>query len=379
MDFELSEEQQLLKDMAGRFMQDRYGFETRGKYMKEPLGFDPAIWEAYAEQGLLALPFAEEDGGIGGGGVEVMIVMEQMGKALSLEPYLATAVIGASILRNGATDAQRQALAEEIIGGACKLAFAHSEGPARYDLAHVATRAEQSGDAYSLTGDKTLVLWGGAADKLIVSARVSGGVRDEDGVALFLVDPKAEGVSLQVYDTQDGLKAAEVKLEGAQGELLGETPGKAMAVIRQAADEAIAALCAEAVGAMEKALELTVDYIKQREQFGRAIGSFQGLQFQASDMFVELELAKSMAMYASMCARDPDPVERSRACSAAKAQVGRSLKALGERSIQLHGGVGMTMEYSIGHYFKRLSIIDRMFGDVDFHLQKLDEAGGLAA
>ena len=244
----------------------------------------------------------------------------------------------------------------------------------------MATKAEPSGEGYSLTGDKTLVLWGGAADKLIVSARVSGGVRDEDGVALFLVDPSASGVSLQVYDTQDGLKAAEVKLEGAQGELLGgDIVGNGLAVIRQAADEAIAALCAEAVGAMEKALELTVDYIKQREQFGRAIGSFQGLQFQASDMFVELELAKSMAMYASMCARDPDPVERSRACSAAKAQVGRSLKALGERSIQLHGGVGMTMEYSIGHYFKRLSIIDRMFGDVDHHLQQLDAAGGLAA
>ena len=378
MDFELNEEQQLLKDMVARFMQDRYDFEARKKFMAEPEGFSEDIWAAYAEQGLLALPFAEEDGGIGGGGAEVMLVMEQMGAALALEPYLATAVIGASILRNGATEAQRQALAEEIIGGACKLAFAHAEPGARYELAHVAAKAEKSGDAWTLSGAKTLVLWGGAADKLIVSARVSGAPTDEAGVGLFLVDADAAGVSRQVYDTQDGMKAAEITLDGAAAELLGDSTD-AMAVIRQAADEAIAALCAEAVGAMEKALNLTVDYIKQREQFGRAIGSFQGLQFQAADMFVELELARSMMMYVAMTARDPDATERARAVSAAKVQVGRSLKALGERSIQLHGGVGMTMEYAVGHYFKRLSIIDRMFGDVDFHLQKLDELGGMVA
>ena len=378
MDFELSEEQQLLKDMVGRFMQDRYDFEKRKGYMKEPAGFSDEIWAAYAEQGLLAVPFAEEDGGIGGGPVDLMIVMEEMGKALALEPYLSTVVIGGSILRTTATAAQRSALAEEIIGGACKLAFAHAEPKARYDLAFVETKAEQAGAGWTLTGAKTLVMYGGAADKLIVSARVSGGATDEAGVGLFLVDPKAAGVAIRDYPTQDGLRAAEVTLSGAEAELLGETPD-AMAAIRQASDEAIAALCAEAAGALGKSLDLTVAYIKEREQFGRAIGSFQGLQFQASEMFVELELARSMMMYAAMASRDPDPQERSRAVSAAKVQIGRSAKRLGEKSIQLHGGVGMTMEYSIGHYFKRLSIIDRTLGDTDHHLAQLDAVGGMAA
>lgn len=378
MDFELSEEQQLLKDMVGRFMGDRYEFEKRKKYMAEPAGFSDDIWAAYAEQGLLAVPFAEEDGGIGGGPVDLMIVMEEMGKALALEPYLSTVVIGGSILRTTATPAQRSALAEEIIGGACKLAFAHAEPKARYDLAYVETKAARSGDGWTLDGAKTLVMYGGVADKLIVSARVSGAATDEAGVGLFLVDPKASGVAIRDYPTQDGLRAAEVTLTGVAAELLGETPDS-MAAIRQASDEAIAALCAEAAGALSKSLDLTVDYIKQREQFGRAIGSFQGLQFQASEMFVELELARSMMMYAAMASRDPDPVERSRAVSAAKVQIGRSSKRLGEKAIQLHGGVGMTMEYSIGHYFKRLSIIDRTLGDTDHHLAQLDAVGGMAA
>ena len=249
MDFELSEEQQLLKDMVGRFMQDRYDFEKRKKYMAEPGGFSEEIWAAYAEQGLLAVPFAEEDGGIGGGPVDLMIVMEEMGKALALEPYLSTVVIGGSILRTTATPAQRSALAEEIIGGACKLAFAHSEPKARYELAHVETKAAKSGDGYTLDGAKTLVMYGGVADKLIVSARVSGGTTDEAGVGLFLVDPKADGVAIRDYPTQDGLRAAEVTLTGAAAELLGDTPDS-MAAIRQAADEAIAALCAEAAGAL---------------------------------------------------------------------------------------------------------------------------------
>ena len=378
MDFELSEEQQLLKDMVARLMQDRYEFEKRKKYMAEPMGFSEEMWAGYAEQGLLAVPFAEEDGGIGGGPVDLMIVMEEMGKGLALEPYLPTVVIGGSILRTTATAEQRSRLAEEIIGGACKLAFAHTEADARYNIAYVGTKATQAGDAWTLDGAKTLVMYGGAADKLIVSARVSGSAGDEAGVGLFLVDPKSDGVSVRDYPTQDGLRAAEITFEGAKAELLGETPD-AMGAIRQAVDEAIAALCAEAVGAMQKSLDLTVQYIKEREQFGRPIGSFQGLQFQASEMFVALELARSMMMYAAMATREEDPKERSRAISAAKLQIGRSLKSLGEKAIQLHGGVGMTMEYAIGHYFKRLSIIDRTYGDTDFHLSELDRMGGLAA
>ncbi len=378
MDFELSEEQQLLKDMVARMMADRYEFEKRKKYMAEPMGFAEDMWAGYAEQGLLALPFAEEDGGIGGGPVDLMIVMEEMGKGLALEPYLPTVVIGGSVLRTTATPEQRSRLAGEIIGGACKLAFAHSEADARYNIAYVGTKATQAGDGWTIDGAKTLVMYGGAADKLIVSARASGSAGDEAGVGLFLVDPKAEGASVRDYPTQDGLRAAEITFENAKAELLGDR-ADSMAAIRQAVDEGIAALCAEAVGAMQKSLDLTVDYIKQREQFGRPIGSFQGLQFQASEMFVALELARSMMMYGAMASRDADPVERSRAISAAKLQIGRSLKQVGEKAIQLHGGVGMTMEYAIGHYFKRLSIIDRTWGDTDFHLSELDRMGGLAA
>ncbi|MGM0583612.1 MAG: acyl-CoA dehydrogenase family protein [Pseudomonadota bacterium] len=378
MDFELSEEQQLLKDMVGRFMQDRYGFEDRKKYMAEPQGFSEVIWNGYAEQGLLGLTIPEEDGGIGGGTVDVMIVMEEMGKALALEPYLPTVVIGGSVLRNAATAEQRGRLAPEIMGGACKLAFAHQEAPARYNLGWVETKATRSGDKWTLDGEKTLVLYGGAADRFIVSARESGSADDEAGVGLFLVDAKAEGVSVRDYPTQDGLRAAEVSLSGAPAELLGEK-ADSMPALRKAADEATAALLAEAVGAMEKSLWLTVEYVKEREQFGRPIGSFQGLQFQGADMFVELELARSMMMYAAMAAQETDAASRAAQISAAKIQIGRSGRVVGERAIQLHGGVGMTMEYAIGHYFKRISIIEKMFGDTDHHLRELDRMGGLAA
>ena len=248
------------------------------------------------------------------------------------------------------------------------------ERPARYELAHVGTKATKSGEGTTITGEKSLVLNGDAADTFIVSARVSGGTRDRAGIGLFLVDAKAGGVTRRGFTTQDGLHAAEVSLKDAKAIALGE-PGSAIDTIDRVVDEAIAALCAESVGCMSEMHTLTVEYLKTRKQFGTTIGSFQALQHKAVDMFVALELARSITLYATMMAGSDDATERRRAMSAAKVQVGKSARLVGQHAIQLHGGVGMTMEFKVGHYFKRTTMIDLLFGDVDYHLGKLAEAG----
>ncbi len=381
MDFDFSEEQRMLKDSVDRLVTDRYDFDARKVHARGEHGFSEEIWKQCAELGLLALPFSEEDGGFGGGAVETMLVMESLGRALALEPYVATVVLSGGLLRHAASPAQRAELVPQIASGELKLAFAHAERHARYNLAHVETRARKEGDAYVLDGEKSLVLNGDAADKLIVSARVKGTNRDRDGIALFLIDAKAHGVSRRGYATQDGARAAEITLSGVRvpaDAALGE-PGKALAAIERTVDEAIAALCAEAVGCMEAMHKDTVEYLKTRKQFGVTIGSFQALQHRAVEMFVALEQARSITMYATMMAGESDAAERGRAMSAAKAQVGRSVRFVGQQAIQLHGGVGMTYELKVGHYFKRATMIDMMFGDADHHLAKLAAMGGLIA
>ena len=379
MDFELSEEQRLLKQSVERLLVDRYGFEQRTAYMKAPGGFSRALWKQYADLGVLALPFAEEDGGIGGGAVDVMIVMEALGRALVLEPYLATVVLAGGVLRHAGSQAQRASLIPKIADGGLILALAHAERQSRYDLADVATTAKRDGAGYVLDGAKGLVLHGDGADKLVVSARVAGKPRDRDGIALFLIDAKASGVSVRGYPTIDGLRAAEVTLSGvkvgAEG-VIGE-PGKALAVIERVVDEGMAALCAEAVGAMEVMHELTVDYLKTRRQFGVPIGNFQVLQHAAVDMLMATEQARSMAMLAAMMAEEPNAVERHKSIAAAKVQIGRSGRFVGKTATQLHGGIGMTMEYKVGHYFKRAMAIEMLFGDADHHLAALSKMGGL--
>jgi len=381
MDFELSEEQRLLKQSVERLLVDRYGFEQRTAYMKEPCGFSRALWKQYADLGVLALPFAEEDGGIGGGAVDVMIVMEALGRALVLEPYLATVVLAGGVLRHAGSQAQRASLIPKIADGSLILALAHAERQSRYDLADVATTAKRDGAGYVLDGAKGLVLHGDGADKLVVSARVAGKPRDRDGIALFLIDAKASGVSVRGYPTIDGLRAAEVTLSGvkvgAEG-VIGE-PGKALAVIERVVDEGMAALCAEAVGSMEVMHELTVDYLKTRRQFGVPIGNFQVLQHAAVDMLMATEQARSMAMLAAMMAEEPNAVERHKSIAAAKVQIGRSGRFVGKTATQLHGGIGMTMEYKVGHYFKRVTAIDVLFGDADHHLAAIAKMGGLLA
>jgi pimeloyl-CoA dehydrogenase small subunit len=347
--------------------------------MAEPDGWSRALWKQYVDLGLTALPFSEDHGGIGGGPVETMIVMEAFGRALALEPYFATVVLCGGFLRGGATDAVKGELLPKVAAGEALLAFAHIERQARYDLADVATTVKKDGAGYVLDGAKSLSLHGDCADRLIVSARVSGEQRAKNGIGLFLVDAKANGVSRRGYPTVDGLRAAEVTLSNVKvgaDAVIGE-PGNAFPLIEQVVDAAIAALSAEAVGAMSAMHEITVDYLKQRKQFGVPIGSFQVLQHRAGEMLIALEQARSMAMLATMMAEEPNAAERRKAIAAAKVQIGRSAKIVGQGAIQLHGGIGMTMEYKVGHYFKRATMIDTMFGDADHHLAALTRRGGI--
>lgn len=373
MDFELSDEQRLLKDSVGRFLSEHYSFEARTRFLKEAEGWSRDAWATYAQLGLLGLPFDERHGGFGGGPVETMIVAEAFGRALTLEPYLATVVLGGGLVRLGGTEAQKSTVLPAIASGAMRLALAHAERQARYDLADVATTARKDGSSYVIDGAKTLVIHGDTADTLVVSARLSGDCRERGGLALFLVDADAAGVSRRGYPTIDGQRAAEIGLSqvrvGAEA-LIGE-PGTAFALIERIADQAIAALCAEATGAMSEMLDATVDYLKTRKQFGAPIGTFQALQHRASDMLIALEQARSMTMLATMMADEPDDAERRKAISAAKVQIGRSGRLVGQHAVQLHGGIGMTMAYKIGHYFKRVTAIDATFGDADHHLTLL--------
>ncbi len=381
MDFELSEEQRLLRESVSRMLAGAYDSEKRKRYAGEAAGFSRALWQKYAELGLLGLPFEEKYGGIGGGAVETMIVMESFGRMLVVEPYLATVILGGGLVRLGGSDALQAAVLPKIASGDTLLAFAHAERQARYDLADVATMARKDGSDFILDGEKTLVLNGDSADRLIVSARLSGSRRDPAGIGLFLVDATAKGVTRRGYPAIDGRRAAEISFSGvrvAAEAVVGE-PGKAFALIEHVTDHAIAAVCAEAVGAMDALHANTVEYLKSRKQFGVPIGNFQVLQHRAADMLVALEQARSMALFAAMMADDPDADARRQALSAAKVQIGRSGRFIGQQAIQLHGGIGMTMEYSAGHYFKRLTAIDTLFGDADHHLTLLARMGAPAA
>jgi pimeloyl-CoA dehydrogenase small subunit len=381
MDFDLTEEQSILKDSLDRLLADRYGFEDRKRHMAAPEGWSAQMWASYAEMGLMALPFAEADGGLGGTPVETMIVMESLGRALALEPYFPTVVLGGSFLRFGGNDDQRAEYIPAVADGSLKLALAQVERNSRYDLNHVDTTAAKGGEGYVLNGQKSVVMHGDSADKLFVTARTAGGPRDEAGIGVFLVDAGADGVSVRGYPTQDGARAAEVTFDNVKvgaNDVFGD-PENGLPLVRRVVDAGIAALAAESVGVMSAMHALTVDYLKVRKQFGVAIGQFQVLQHAAVDMFVAIEQARSIALYATMMADSEDEAERSRAMHAAKAEIGRGGRLCSENAIQLHGGVGMTMEYAVGHYFKRMTMIDTTFGDGDHHLHLLSAGGGLFA
>ncbi len=372
MDFSFSEEQTLLKDSVEKFIQNDYGFEARQKAAKGDTGFSEALWTQFAELGWLGVPFPESDGGFGGSAVDTMIIMEQFGRGLVVEPYLATVVLAGGALKlAGSTDQKASHLAS-IIDGSKQAAFAFVEPQGRFNLSDLKTTATQEGDGWVLSGYKAVVLNGPSADFLVVSARTSGEQRDADGVSLFIVPAEAEGVSRRDYPTVDAFRASEITFENVKldaGALLG-AEGKAAPIIEQIIDEAIVAVGAEAVGAMEVLYKDTVEYCKTREQFGQPIGKFQVLQHRMVDMFMEHEQSKSLLFMAAMRMDEGYGDAAAKAASALKVQVGKSGRFVGQSAVQLHGGMGMTDELNIGHYFKRLTMIDTLFGNVDFHLKR---------
>lgn len=376
MDFEPSDEQKLLAASVERLMSDAFRPASRPAMGRAPEGWSRQVWASYAELGLLGLPFPALYGGFDGTGVDLMIVMEARGRALASEPYLATVILGGSLVALAGSAAQQAELLPEIAAGKLLLALAHGEARARYVLAHVETRATADGDGYRLSGQKNVVFHGDSADQLIVSARHAGAVSDETGISLFLVDRTAEGLTIRPCESFDGQRAAEVILDRvpvASSARLG-VEGAAFAILDRVIDRANAALCAEAVGLMAALNQQTIDHLKIRRQFGVPLASFQALQHRMVEMVIEYEQARSMAILAALAADNHDVRERHRAISAAKIRVGAAGRFIGEQAIQLHGGIGMTDELAAGHYFKRLVAIERSFGDSEHHLDRFAAA-----
>jgi alkylation response protein AidB-like acyl-CoA dehydrogenase len=371
VDLSISDDQRLLEDSVVRFVRNEYEFDQRREIADSDDGFSRAHWATFAELGWLALPFAEVDGGLGGDATDVMVVMEQFGRGLVLEPYMANVLLAGQAIARAGSEAQRAALLGPLIAGEAQFAFAHVEGGARFTLSHVETTAEASDDGYRLNGAKAVVFNAAAADHFVVSARTGGGTSDSDGVSLFVVPAGADGVTLRSYRTIDGLRAAEVALDGVQvgaDSLLGEA-GSALPVIEEVIDRATAAVCSEAVGAMDMLREATLEYLQTRKQFGVPIGKFQVLQHRSVEMMISCEESRSLTMMATMNL-DKSPKERARAVSAAKAHIGKAGRHVGQEAIQMHGGMGMTDELKVGHYFKRLTMIDTLFGNIDHHLDR---------
>ncbi|MDA0339022.1 MAG: acyl-CoA dehydrogenase family protein [Proteobacteria bacterium] len=376
MDLSYSDEQNLLRDSAERFVTDNCGTDNLRAMRETEDGFSRKNWKQMAELGWLALPFPEDQGGLDGSPVDTMVLVEAFGKGLVLEPYLSTVILGAGAVSLAGSPAQIEAIIPEVVEGNMLMALAYAEPQARFDLFDVATTATKDGDGYSLSGHKAVVIHGDSADKIVVSARTSGDRRDASGISLFIVDGNAAGIEKRAYPTVDGSRAAEIILDkvkvGADA-LLGEE-GKGLPVLEKVADNAIAALCAEAVGAMKVLLDTTVEYTKTREQFGQPIAKFQVLRHRMADMMMEYEQAKSMALVAALKVNSDDPTEHRKAISGAKVQIGKSGRFVGQQAVQLHGGMGMTDELSVGHYFKRLTMIDVLFGNIDHHLKQFSAA-----
>jgi pimeloyl-CoA dehydrogenase small subunit len=376
MNFELSEEQTLLAETIKRFVATHYTFEARAKIIASPSGHSEDVWSAIAEMGLLGLPFAEAHGGFGGTTVDVMLVMEAIGEGLLVEPYLATVGLGGRFVARAGTAAQQDRILPALIQGKHRLAFAHTEAGARYDLRRVGLRARRAGDGWVLDGDKRMVLHGGSADTLVVSARTAGNEAEPAGVTLFLVPRATTGVTVKDFRTIDNLRAADIRFAGARvgdDALLGRE-GDGHAVVEEVVDYATALLCAEAVGAIRYANEATLEYLKTRRQFGVPIGSFQALQHRMVDMMISFEQARSMAYLACVKIDTADADERRRVVSAAKIKIADACRHVSQESVQLHGGMGMTEELKVSHTFRRLTMLAQTFGDAEHHLERFAAA-----
>lgn len=375
MDFSFTEEQTLLRNTVQSLLNDKYDFDTRRKIVKSADGWSPEMWAQFAELGLLAAPFSEEMGGLGGGAIETMLVMEEFGRHLVVEPFLETVVIAGGFLREGGTAAQQEANIPGIIDGSTVWAFAYAEPQGRYNLADLVTTAKKDGAGYTINGYKAVVLGAPWAQKLIVTARTSGGQRDRDGVSVFIVDKNAPGVSTRDYPTVDGRRASEITFENVKvgADALIGAEGKGLPLVEKITDQAIAALAAEATGCMGELNKATVEYCKTRKQFGVPIGKFQVLQHRMVDMFMAYEQSVSMTYMVNL-KLDENDAERTKAAAGAKVQIGKAGRFVGQQAVQLHGGMGMTDELNVGHYFKRLTMIDTQFGNVDHQLKRYSTA-----
>jgi alkylation response protein AidB-like acyl-CoA dehydrogenase len=375
MEFNYSEEQLALQDTLQRFISRDYDFDKRRKFSASSLGYSAEAWGQFAELGLLALPLPEAFGGLGGNAVDIMLVMEQFGQGLLLEPYLSTVVTCGGLIRDAASEPMKQKLLPQIAAGTVKMALAAYEAAGRYDLSYVGCTAQGSGASWRLSGRKTVVLDGASADYFLVSARSSGGISDRDGISLFLVPRDVKGLTVAAYPTQSGARAADllianVTVDGAAS--IGAT-SRALPIIERAVDLSIAALCAEAVGIINALNQATLNYLKTRKQFGVAIGTFQALKHKMADMLIAAEQSRSMAIIAAVHADSQDAAERRRAISAAKAYIGQAGRLVGQHAVQLHGGMGVVDELIVSHYFKRLTMIDLSLGDADYHLASFSD------
>ncbi|WP_405224370.1 acyl-CoA dehydrogenase family protein [Lentisalinibacter sediminis] len=372
MDFAITEEQSLLQDSVAKFIDNDYDFEKRMKHSESELGYSAEDWQEFANLGWTAVPFPEEDGGLDGGPVELMLIMEQFGRGLVVEPYLASIVLAGGALRRTADEAQKADWLMPLIEGSKTGALAYLEPQSRYRLADVALSAKKDGDDYVLNGEKGVVLNGATADVLVVSARTTGGQKDEDGISLFVLAADSDGVKRRGYATVDGQKGAEITFKDVRvpaAQRLGEE-GKAYPVLQSVLQEATLAVCAEAVGIMEKLNHKTLEYTKSRVQFGVPIAAFQALQHRMVEMFMLYEQTKSLLLWAVMAQDSEDADEARRAISAIKYQVGTAGRQIGEEAVQLHGGMGVTWELDVAHYFKRLTVINTLFGNADFHVER---------
>jgi hypothetical protein len=371
MDIQWTEEQELLRSSLQRFLKDQYGFDARRKIVGGEEGWSRQHWQSFAELGLCAAPFSEENGGLGGGTLATLIIMREFGRNLVVEPFFETVVLAGGLIEAAGSAAQRDRWLPPIMSGDDIWALAWTEDKGRYDLNRVATTAKREGDHYVLTGAKTAVIAAPWADRLIVSARTSGEKRDRAGVSLFVVDAHAANLDLRGFKTIDGRRAAEITLNDVRipaADLLGKE-GEGVALLEACRDRAIAALCAEALGAMGELNAVTLEYAKTRKQFGVPLGSFQVLQHRMVDMFIALEEATSLTQYLNLSIANGDS-QASRIASGAKTKVGYAAKFIAEQAVQLHGGMGMTDELNVGHYFKRITAINVQFGDPSYHLTR---------
>ncbi|MBR7620555.1 acyl-CoA dehydrogenase family protein [Phenylobacterium sp. 20VBR1] len=373
MDFSFTEEQSMLRDTVASYLADNYSFDQRRAALKAEPGWRPQVWKAFADElGILGAAFSEEQGGLGGGATDNMVIMEELGKALVVEPYLPTVVIGGGFLKHG-KPAGADELIGKIIAGEAIIAFAYAEPQGRYTWSDLKTTAKKDGAGYVLNGHKAVVIGAPYATHLIVTARTGGGQREAQGVSVFIVPKDAKGVTTRDYPTVDGFRASEVYFENVAvgAEAMIGPEGQALPLVEKVMDEAIAATCAEACGVLRQLHEGTVEYARQRKQFGQPISSFQVLQHRMVDMFIQLEQSISMTYMADIKLNDSD-AERAKGVSAAKVQIGKACKFVGQNAIQIHGGMGMTDEMAIGHYFKRATMIEAAFGSTDHHLARYE-------